>query len=79
MTMTTTNGTVYEVDGLAAWPLRDPQPPLGNNYNSSLDWGRDTAIARGMLVDASISRGDNRVRNAGPEWMEVYNYLRVQQ
>lgn len=69
---TTKGGIEYTVSrsGRYAYPRKGPA-----KFPADL-WGAEAAQARGELVDRDIPRGDQRVRGAGPAWMEVYEHLR---
>ncbi len=54
-TMTTTRGTVYEVNGLTAWPQHDPDPPLTKETNMTL-WQAQLWQVYCWLMDQATER-----------------------
>ena len=71
MIYTTTRRTEYIVsrkDRLA-------YPKLGPALFPADLWDADCAAASGQLVEAGIPRSDYRVRSAGSDWLEVWEYL----
>ena len=78
MTIVTTTGVMYLVSYSlnSAYPAKDPNGKCRGNYNPVTDWDADCARACGMFVDATLAPDSYDVRNAGPEWREVYETLR---